>query len=771
MHNALGELKRQVDAKNQTTPINYDQLGRMTQRNEPDLVSTWTYDSCTKGIGKLCSTSANNNTSRSVAYDSIGRVQSTTTLLDTPHTVTHGYDANGRLDTLTYPTGQVAKHIYHGTLGYLQKVTDNGALTYWELLGVSASGKITSERAGNGVVTTRTYDVLDRLRTVQAGPGNAVQNNTYSYDTIGNLTQRADAVLNSVENYGYDTLNRLTHDGSGQIAWYDVRGNITAKAGTGTYGYGGNGGGPQALTSITGAGALTGASFYYDANGNMWQSNDPQQGQRNFSYTSFNMVASVTRGSNSLSFLYDSSHARVREIRVVDTVTTTVYFLHPDNQGGLLFEKEVSPSGTKYKHYINAAGGVVAVVTTGAVSSTEYWHKDHLGSTAVKTDAGGAVIAGSRTAFDPWGQSTVAGNGYRGFTGHEQFDDFGLIHMNGRIYDPRLGRFLQADPYVQNASNLQSFNRYSYVFNNPLAYTDPSGYFSLKAFFLSGGHVFTDRQFGYWKQANITAAAIVVSYFCAPCAPYIFYGGLAYGAYQAYRTNEPYWFAVSMFAAAAAGGSVGEESVASDSLVADAGSTSIGATSDVPVLPEVRVTATRYVQPVHEQVAWLSIGIRIGAGVFGRGAARNAAKQGAAAATGAGAGATIANSVGNGSGAGSKDPSADLTVNESEAASGTPDPDDKGSQPRKSRAELRQKKIDQILKDKNLPNQGEFKFEPRSNWNPSESLPRGPRGGYLDKYGNEWINPRGQIQGQRHWDVQLPSGKHVNVLPNGSIPH
>lgn len=54
--------------------------------------------------------------------------------------------------------------------------------------------------------------------------------------------------------------------------------------------------------------------------------------------------------------------------------------------------------------------------------------------------------------------------------------DNGLTHMNGRLYDPVLARFVSADPYVQFPSNLQSFNRYSYVLNNPLSYTDPSGY-------------------------------------------------------------------------------------------------------------------------------------------------------------------------------------------------------------------------------------------------------------------------------------------------------
>jgi hypothetical protein len=54
--------------------------------------------------------------------------------------------------------------------------------------------------------------------------------------------------------------------------------------------------------------------------------------------------------------------------------------------------------------------------------------------------------------------------------------------MNGRIYDPLIGRFMSADPYVQDSTNSQSLNRYSYVNNNPLSYTDPTGYFSLGSF-------------------------------------------------------------------------------------------------------------------------------------------------------------------------------------------------------------------------------------------------------------------------------------------------
>lgn len=82
--------------------------------------------------------------------------------------------------------------------------------------------------------------------------------------------------------------------------------------------------------------------------------------------------------------------------------------------------------------------------------------------------------------YDAWGRQTVTLNTiglHRGYTGHEMMGEFGLINMNGRVYDPTLGRFLSPDNYVQAPDNSQSFNRYSYCLNNPLKYTDPSGEF------------------------------------------------------------------------------------------------------------------------------------------------------------------------------------------------------------------------------------------------------------------------------------------------------
>ena len=90
-----------------------------------------------------------------------------------------------------------------------------------------------------------------------------------------------------------------------------------------------------------------------------------------------------------------------------------------------------------------------------------------------------------RYSFNPWGhRRNTSDFGYadvshtfdRGYTLHEHYDGFDLINMNGRLYDPILGRMLSPDVVIQDEQNSQAYNRYSYCFNNPLRFTDPSGY-------------------------------------------------------------------------------------------------------------------------------------------------------------------------------------------------------------------------------------------------------------------------------------------------------
>lgn len=145
--------------------------------------------------------------------------------------------------------------------------------------------------------------------------------------------------------------------------------------------------------------------------------------------------------------------------------------------------------------------------------------KDHLGSITTITDASGTIQ--QELSFDVWGnlRNPTTWNGSftgtplidRGFTGHEHLYGFGLINMNGRMYDPVMSSFLSVDRYVQDPENSQNFNRYAYCLNNPLRYTDPSGEFAILDAWLSGfiqGFFSADenRLSNGWNKANQLAA-------------------------------------------------------------------------------------------------------------------------------------------------------------------------------------------------------------------------------------------------------------------------
>jgi len=160
---------------------------------------------------------------------------------------------------------------------------------------------------------------------------------------------------------------------------------------------------------------------------------------------------------------------------------------------------------------MDARGNITGEIHGNGLTTTRvYLHKDHLGSITVITDESGAEA--EAFSFDAWGKrramsltqlQSILGSWatlttyqkgnltipaltltstttHKGFTGHQQLDGVGLIHMGGRVYDAEIGRFLSADPFVDDSTNLQALNRYSYVQNNPLSYTDPSGYFLKK---------------------------------------------------------------------------------------------------------------------------------------------------------------------------------------------------------------------------------------------------------------------------------------------------
>jgi RHS repeat-associated protein len=350
-----------------------------------------------------------------------------------------------------------------------------------------------------GKIETFNYDNLDRLddSTIQ---GQSLVN--YSYDPNGNLRTKGNTSLDYHDGgvsyrvasakvkgattpnrtYAYDDAGHVTGDGKRDYTWTSFGQLATVEqtsapaldrfAATGAYA-------PEipGIASIQlhlQSQAL--ATFAFDASGSRSQ----QVLVRDFADSSAARVITRYLGSFEI-----EEHATKP---VSGSGFTTTRILHRHRLGSALLT--VGPDGL---------GGPtltrLAVILTDHIGSTDVIVRADLDPATGTWKTASAHPRAERQSFDAWGdrrnaatwselrptdganRQTSAMDYDRGFTGHEMLDDFGLIHMNGRIYDPEIGRFLSPDPYVQVPEYSQNFNRYTYVLNNPLSYTDSSGHF------------------------------------------------------------------------------------------------------------------------------------------------------------------------------------------------------------------------------------------------------------------------------------------------------
>lgn len=526
VYNAFGELTKQTDAKGQTGRITYDALGRIKTRTDCDAsdavvyVTTWTYDdtaiSGAKSLGKLSTvlvetpgTGKPPPYKETYHYDDLGRFSRITRRIDgNDYPIKQEYDSAGRPAITEYPGNFRVRNVYNafGLLREVRAANDPSAPRiagdvlhnhlFWQADSYAVNGAIESSTLGNGLTTDRAISpITGRLGAIAAGIGSGThaQDIAYTHNLIGHVTTRQDYVLGREESFAYDGLNRLTAwkvapsrtmPGWGTVVppvtpgtvtlEYNALGNITQKSDYGHYTYSGAGNaGPHAVTSVVDNNITR--TYQYDANGNMTRRTDINRVQ---DWTVFNQVEKITQGITWAKFRFGAARERIVQER--SDQTKTIYI-------GSLLEIVIGPNNTSEKKYhIHTPEGQVATRTliNDSQVETRYYHSDGLGSITAVSDEYGRVE--KRFAFDPWGRRTLlldyhAGPGgdlTRGFTGHEHLDDFGLIHMNGRVFDPALARFLSADPFTKDAGDAQTFNRYSYVENNPLNATDPSGYWS-----------------------------------------------------------------------------------------------------------------------------------------------------------------------------------------------------------------------------------------------------------------------------------------------------
>jgi RHS repeat-associated protein len=507
------------------TTSQYDALGRPVRRTAvppasapaglagDTVLDTWSYDPA-NGIGQPAMqvrlrganrTSPDTNPEvwrESYTYEANTSRPSTTTTRNAESTLqvftaTAHYDSAGRPDVTTYSSGLAVRRDYTDQ-GYLKRLGNEATgVEYWSASAANAWGHVTQESwnsvSGSHVdyaSTGQTY----RKSWIGTGGSDQV---TYGYDSFGNLVSQQRSLSSGgapTESYVYDGLQRLTQASrpAGSIDYgYTKSGNLARKTDYSTsaanaYQYGGNGCGPHAVSQVqraTGA-----ATFQCDASGNLiggstiqatydaWNlprtlmrtqivpGTPPCRRSDTIFCSGFEVVPSTTtNGSMSWTYASDGSRSSEQSSRGL-----RLYGRNGYEQIGALKVHELGP---------------VVVTRSGTTDTVTAVLKDRLDSTVATIDT-----AVNRRSYDPFGAVrngdyatrpngtlNLAGT-IHGFTGHTHADDVALIHMNGRVYDPNLGRFLSVDPVVQFPASTQSLNPYSYLMNNPFSGTDPSGF-------------------------------------------------------------------------------------------------------------------------------------------------------------------------------------------------------------------------------------------------------------------------------------------------------
>ena len=518
-YTAFGELATTADGLGVVARMQYDALSRMTGRcwtkgpgtigpgqscpnpGTDDIYETWTYDP-TNGIGELGQETSTQGQGYSAThtYNSGGGIQgqpatsSITIAGSTPFNYAYSYDTNNRPSSYTSPSGAVPTTQYN-IFGYISKLIDappSGSTTMWTANSRDAENHLTQATYGNGINTTYTYDPptgrLTNLLTTNSGGVDLVQSLTYGWDVYGNLHTRTDAVNSLNETYYYDELNRLTEitsptTNANNLFWYDVLGNMQAKADVGTYDYPPAGSPqPHGVTTIyppSGSGTTT---FTYDADGNVLTESGLTA--RTFTWTIFNMPLTIKRGAHKDIFQYDADHNRVMQTNGGSNLT---YYL-PDG--------EFTPSagsGPVWHTYFEMDGERVAedAGPTGALVH-QYFQNDYQNTIGMVTgdnfvfnppagtlqNEGSDVFgqprspSGSVNADPTWGANDVT---KRRYINQEDLTDTQLIDLNARVYDPLFGKFMSPDPVISDQDDSQSWNAYAYAHNNPMSKEDPTG--------------------------------------------------------------------------------------------------------------------------------------------------------------------------------------------------------------------------------------------------------------------------------------------------------
>lgn len=509
-YNIFGEVTKQITPEGTSTYI-YNNLGDILQKTivgtNTDVNIQYTYHPINKQISAVQGNDNINNSSYSYnyEYDSNHRpIKSTEIMPLATFEKRNTYDIYGRLDTKTYKSTLTSgssefsevkiKNHYHPNSGQLYKIGNlSTGKTLYQATSLSARGqvltgitnseyKIDNSFDAYGLPTKRALNHYFGLEGEVSDDFDEIVTVRTNFDNItGNLTNRNNSSFSGGSEYfEYDDLDRLTKISGAynHTQSYEANGNIETNSSVGTYNYeeaskyrvhgidlnttGENHYQNHAPQQITYNADKKPVSIYEEANGRV-----------DFEYGILGKRSIAYYGglnANKLQRDYTKIYSAIIPAEIeINKTTNAVKFI-------------TYTQGDAY----SAPLAHIKQTGTNAINDFMYLFRDHLGSILSIIDGQGTIH--ESTHYGAWGKIKEFSNrtgattfNYansllgRGYTGHEHFTSVGLIHMNGRMYDANLGRFLSPDNYIQDPFNTQNFNRYGYVLNNPLKFVDPTG--------------------------------------------------------------------------------------------------------------------------------------------------------------------------------------------------------------------------------------------------------------------------------------------------------
>ena len=472
-YDALGRETRRVDGRGVVFVTNYDYLGRVTSLSSTrDWTQTITHTYGTSGTGQMRLVSESlGSWTKSYVYDAYGRVtgETMTNGTDITRSKSYQYGSNGLLTLKTLPGGVTNSYTYDA-YGNLTGVNGASGAVVWSLTDYTGRRTVshtTLDGSNYPFVKTTCLDQYGYLDSIRCHQNNCYyQEDKYVFSPqTGNLMSMQKINMDYPAYFTYDNADRLTtvqyNNQNAMSMAYAANGNLTSKTDIGSYTYGSTSK-PHAVQSVQ---------------------NTNNAVDYNDQYIEWNKVDNIWQTDNTDFYYYFAWYGPDLQ-KVYSTMDRTYHREYDKFFWGDYEEKIVNGVTTRY-YYVSGAHGPAGVYmekdipnTNDVETRTVAVMTDHLGSITALADNSDWCYDAS---YDVWGKKDAQyvfcdDFGFdRGFTGHEHIDALGLIDMKGRMYDPKLGRFLSPDNYIQAPDNPQNYNRYAYCLNNPLKYTDPSG--------------------------------------------------------------------------------------------------------------------------------------------------------------------------------------------------------------------------------------------------------------------------------------------------------